>query len=302
MGAILRNPALTPIRILPLKSGIDNYMIQQENQSNVAKDYGLSETSYSFGYNLRLKYSSFQQDTMKWLLRNRSELIPADTPKILSLGCGDGVFDIEFIDNLRKQKKQLQFSGLDFNATDLDHFRENLLDQDEPLQKSVTLHYKKFEPSTGLDEQYDFIYMVHFLQSFEGVLPVIQNALKHLMPGGKLLIIQQNKQGVYELKNKFKDILPNQKFHSSEDIMSLLQAAKIVFTSHTIATYFDISIIKEMSLDTLLLMSFCFTNDLSVFDTQQQDKIRKAFLAYATVQENGAHIIYEPMEAIVCHT
>jgi ubiquinone/menaquinone biosynthesis C-methylase UbiE len=275
-------------------------MIQQAKQTNVAKDYGLSETSYSFGHNLRLKHSSFKQNTMKWLLGNNSELIPADTPKILSLGCGDGVFDIEFIDSLRQQKEQLKFSGLDFNATDLEHFRENLSVQDESLQKSMTLHYKKFEPSTNLGEHYDFIYMVHFLHSFEDVLPVIQNALKHLVPGGKLLIIQQNKQGIYELKRKFKNILPNQKFQITDRVKTLLQAEKIAFTSHTIDTYFDISIMKEMSLDTLLLMSFCFTNDLSVLDTQQQEEIRKAFLAYASVQKNGSHIIYEPMEAIIC--
>lgn len=275
-------------------------MIQQETQTNVAKDYGLSEISYSFGYNLRLKHSSFKQDTMKWLLDNNAELVPADTPKILSLGCGDGVFDIEFIKNLWTQKKQLQFSGLDFNATDLDHFRENLSAQDKSLQKSVTLHYKKFEPSTSLGEHFDFIYMVHFLHSFDDVHPVIQNALKHLLPGGKLLIIQSSKQGICELKHKFKNILPNQKFHSSERIKTILQAEKIAFTSHTIDTCFDISIMKEMSLDTLLLMSFCFTNDLSVLDKQQQEEIREAFLAYASMQKNGAAIIYEPMEAIVC--
>lgn len=272
-----------------------------KNQNDVVKGYGLSEIVYSFGYSIRLKYASFRQATMQWLVDNIDCLIISDYPKILSLGCGDGAFDMEFIRHIGRKMKRYRFSGLDFNSRDLDRFRNLLSAQDEDLQKSVTLHYKKFEPSTSLGERYDFIYMVHFLQSFDHVLPVIQNALDHLTPGGKLLIIQQGRKGIYELKEKFKDILPNRKFHSSEDIKSELAAKNIVFDSHTIDTYFDISVLRSMSLDTLLLMSFCFTNDLSVLDKRQQEEIRKEFLDYATVSENGDLVIYEPMDAIICH-
>lgn len=272
----------------------------QEQQDDVAEGYGLSEAIYSFGYSLRLKYASFRRATMEWLLDNSCELMATGTPKILSLGCGDGAFDIELLDHLKKLKRRFQFSGLDFNATDLEHFRHILSAWDESLQSRVTLHYMKYDASSHLGEHYDLIYMVHFLHSFEEVLPVIKNALEHLAPGGKLLIIQQKKQGIYELKQKFQDALTNRKFHSSEEIKALLQEEGIAFASHTIDTYFDISVMRRMSLDALLLMSFCFTDDLAVLDKRQQEEIRKEFLAYSTVEENGVPIIYEPMEAIVC--
>jgi SAM-dependent methyltransferase len=266
----------------------------------VSEGYSLSEAVYSFGYSLRLKYSSFQPNTLQWLLDNSSSLIAADTPSILSLGCGDGAFDIEIIEHLRKAKRQLQFSGLDFNATDLAHFRHLLSTRDKALQDNVTLHHMKYDASSHLGDRYDFIYMVHFLQSFEDVLPVIRNTLEHLRQDGRLLIIQQKRQGIYELKQRFRDTLTNQKFHSSEEIKESLREENITFSSHNIDTYFDISVMGRMSLDALLLMSFCFTNDLAVLDTRQQEEIRKAFLAYATVGENGVPVIYEPMEAIVC--
>lgn len=272
----------------------------QKPQNDVTKGYGLSEAMYSFGYSLRLKYSSFQPATMQWLLDNSSELIASDTPSILSLGCGDGTFDIGIIDHLRKVKRQLRFSGLDFNATDLEHFRHLLSTREKSIQDTVTLHHMKYEASSQLGERYDFIYMVHFLQSFEQVLPVIRNALAHLKPDGRLLIIQQKKQGIYELKQKFRDILTNRKFHSSEEITRLLQQEDIAFFSQTIDTYFDISAMQKMSLDALLLMSFCLTDDLAVLEKGQQEEIRRAFLAYATTGTDGGPVIYEPMDAIVC--
>ena len=272
----------------------------QERQNDVSAGYGLSEAVYSFGYSLRLKYSSFQPATMQWLLDNSSDLVAADTPSILSLGCGDGAFDIEIIEHIRKAKKRLQFSGLDFNVTDLEHFRHLLSTRDKSLRNNVTLHYMKYDASSHLGERYDFIYMVHFLHSFEDVLPVIRNALAHLKPDGRLLIIQQKRQGIYELKQRFRDTLTNRKFHSSEEIKESLQEEDVAFSSHTIDTYFDISVMRRMSLDALLLMSFCFTDDLAVLDKRQQEEIRKAFLPYATAGTDGVPIIYEPMEALIC--
>lgn len=275
-------------------------MIAQERQNDVSEGYGLSEAVYSFGYSLRLRYSSFQPATMKWLLDNSSDLIAADRPSILSLGCGDGAFDIEIIDHIRKTKRGMQFSGLDFNATDLEHFRHLLLTRDKSLQENITLHCMKYDASTQLGAHYDFVYMVHFLQSFADVLPVIRNALAHLRPDGRLLIIQQKRQGIYELKQRFRDVLTNRKFHSSEEIKELLEDEDIAFSAHTVDTYFDISAMRRMSLDALLLMSFCFTDDLAILDQQQQEEIRQAFLAHATAGVDGVPVIYEPMEAIVC--
>lgn len=277
-----------------------------DNQCNIALGYGLSENAYSCGYSLRLKCSSFMQDTVGWFSNHCSELLSVATPKVLSLGCGSGIFDLEFIKIIQQQvnsqkKNKLDFTGLDFNETDLDHFRKSLFNQCSETQSSVTLKYQKFESSTDLGESYDLITMVHFLHSFDDVLPVIKNALRHLSPGGKLLIIQQKKEGVSELKDAFLDILPNQKFQSTDHLMKIFQSENINYTSHKIDTCFDVSIMKKVSLDTLLLMSFCFCNDLSTLSAQEQDQIRNAFLSLAKVQEDGRTVIHEPMEAIVCY-
>lgn len=272
----------------------------RKRQDDVTDGYGLSEAVYSFGHSLRLRFSSFQPAAIQWLLDSSGELITSDTPSLLSLGCGDGAFDIKLIDHLERVKSALKFSGLDFNLTDLEHFRRLLSIRDRSLQENVTLHYMKYDASSDLGERFDFIYMVHFLHSFDEVLPVIRNALAHLNPGGKLLIVQQQEQGIYELKQRYRDILGNRKFHSSEEIERLLRQDDIAFTSHTVDTYFDISALQRMSLDALLLMSFCFTDDLAVLDQRQQEDIRRAFLAYATTGTDGRPVIYEPMAAIVC--
>ena len=188
---------------------------------------------------------------------------------------------------------------MDFSVTDLDHFHERISRLDQPTQANISLHYKKFTPTTDLQGQYDLITMIHFLHSFEDVLPIIKNAKRHLSPGGKLLIIQQKKRGMYELKKSFLDILPNQKFQSSNRIKTQLQSEKISFTSHSLNTIFDIAIMQKMSLDTLLLMSFCLSNDLSLLNTQQQEKMRHAFLSYGTKDKDGFLIFKEEMEVII---
>lgn len=269
-------------------------------QSNIAQDYGLSETAYSYGYNLRLKHASFMQDTLNWLSDNSSELLPVETPNILSLGCGSGIFDSTFIKIIQQQKKNWSFTGVDFSVTDLDHFRKKLSALDRKTQTNITLKYQKFTPSTDMGERYDFITMIHFLHSFDHVLPIIQNARRHLSTNGKLLIVQQKKRGISELKDKFLNLLPNQKFQCSDQIKTLLQSEKITFSTHTLKTSFDISIMQKMSLDTLVLMSFCLCNDLSILTALQQEKIREAFLLLSKERQDGSRNIEELMEVIVC--
>ncbi len=272
----------------------------KKKPSNLASDYNLSEFIYSCGYNLRLKYASFKQDTLNWIADNYSELLTVEKPNILSLGCGAGLFDIALMEMIQQQNIQWSFTGLDFSETDLESFRKTLSFLDEAIRSRVALQYKKFEPSTSMGERYDLITMIHFLHSFDDVLPIIQNALQHLSPNGRLLIIQQNKQGIAEIKDQFLDILPNQKFQCSGHIKQLLATENIAFSAHTIKTSFDISIMQEMSLDTLLLMSFCLVNDLSKLNTEQQEQVRQVFLSHAR-EIDGKKLIFESMEAIVCH-
>jgi len=278
--------------------------LKKENSLfNITQDYGLSENAYSCGYLLRLKYSSFLQDTVSWFSNKCSDLLPVATPKVLSLGCGSGIFDLEFIKIIQQQivneDNNLEFTGLDFNVTDLDHFRKSLSSQSHKIQSSVTLKYQKFEPLTDLGESYDLITMVHFLHSFDDILPIIKNALQHLTADGKLLIVQQKRGAISELRDKFSDILPNQKFHSTEYIKELLLSENLNYTSDRIDTHFDVSIMKNASLDTLLLMSFCLCNDLSILNTQQQNKIRNTFLSLAKTQHDGNAVISESMEAVI---
>lgn len=272
---------------------------KKKTPSNIACDYNLSEFIYSCGYKLRLKHASFKQDALNWIADNCAELLRVEKPEILSLGCGTGIFDTALIKIIQQQKTQWSFTGLDFSVTDLECFHKSLSDLDEETRSRVSLQYKKFAPSTDMRERYDLITMIHFLHSFDDVLPIIKNALQHLSPDGRLLIIQHNKQGVSEIKDKFLELLPNQKFQCSDHIKKLLQAENITFAAHTIDASFDISIMQEMSLDTLLLMSFCLVNDLSKLNTEQQEQIRQTFLSHAE-EINGTYRIRESMEAIVC--
>jgi SAM-dependent methyltransferase len=273
----------------------------QTGQDEIIEDgYGLSAAAYACGYSLRIKYSSFLRATMNWLMDNSGDLIAVDAPRLLSLGCGNGSFDLGFIDWLAGRKKEFQFIGIDCNAAELDQFREALSVRGAPIREKTSLCYMQYDASTRFEGRFDFISMLHFLHSFAEVMPAVRNALAHLAPGGKLLIVQQKNTGVYDLKQRFKGILRNPRLYSAEEVKSLLMAEQIAFSSHAIDSYFDISVMKQKSLDALLLMSFCFADDLAVLDNNQQEAIRSAFLDYSRLGASGVPVIYEPMEAIVC--
>lgn len=269
-------------------------------QSNVKKDYGLSEMAYSYGYELRLKYSSFMQDTLNWVTENISDLLSQDASNILSLGCGSGVFDLMMLKAVRSHSEDWTLKGIDYSARDIDLFRERLLLQPEDVRKRVRLEHREFSSSVTLGDEYDLITMIHFLHSFDEILPIINNALRHLSANGKLLIVQQNSKGVAKLRKRFSSFLPNQKFYSSEQVKALFQSQEIPFKSHLINSFFDVSSLGKMSLDTLVLMSFCLSNDLSVLNSQKQEEIRNAFLCRAGKQPDGSLIIDEQMEVIIC--
>ncbi len=273
----------------------------KKDPSHVARDYGLSETAYSCGYDLRLRYSSFMQDTLAWVAHHHDALLPENDSKVLSLGCGSGIFDTELINVIRQYNSDWTYAGLDFSSTDLDLFRKKLSSMDKQTQANISLHYQKFSPALDLGERYDLITMVHFLHSFDDVTPIIRNALSHLSPGGKLLIVHQNRRGIADLKASLSHLLYNKKFHSSEDIKAWLDAEKVTYSFDVIDTHFDVSILHTMSLDALLLMSFCLSNDLSVLHTREQEEIRNAFIDQARVGTDGAMIMDEQMEVIACH-
>lgn len=179
-------------------------------KNNLEKGYGLSELAYSYGYVLRLKYASFMEDTTAWFSNHCMEFLPPKTQQILSLGCGAGIFDLEMIKKIQKiphqNQTKLDFTGLDFSKTDLERFRQSILNESLEIESNISLRYQKFEPSTKLGKHFDLITMVHFLHSFKDVRPIIKHAITHLNSDGKLLIIQQKKQGILKLRNEFLDI------------------------------------------------------------------------------------------------
>ncbi len=273
---------------------------QMGQDAILADGYGLSEAVYACGYSLRVKYSSFLRATRDWVADNSGDLIVADTPRLLSLGCGNGAYDMEFIDWLAGRKQHFKFIGVDCNASELEQFTKVLSIREASIREKTSLYCMKYDASTRFEGRFDLIYMLHFLHSFAEVVPAIRNALAHLSPRGKLLIVQQKRTGVYDLKQRFKGILRNRKLYCAEEIMRLLRMEQVAFSSYTIDSYFDISVLKQMSLDALLLMSFCFSDDLAELDRDQQEEIRSAFLKSAHPGSDGAPLIYEPMEAIVC--
>lgn len=266
----------------------------------VLKSYNISEQIYSHGYALRQKHSSINQCATDWFISNSSILIKSEAPRILSLGCGSGVFDLGLMNSVFKKLDHYDFTGVDFNHSDLQVFQNKIDNLSFSDETTINLKCMKFDYTTQLDGTYDLISMVHFLHAFEDVGPVIQNALKMLSGDGVLLIVQTGEQGVWSVKKQFLDVLDHANFQSFETIEKRLASCNISYETSSLNTCFDVSIMSEMSTDVIALMSFCLGNDLTQYSSDVQDAIRKAFLSVAAKREDGSLVIDESMAAIVC--
>lgn len=268
------------------------------NRSAVEQGYALSESCYAFGYRLRQKYGRLHEAAIKWFAPACSSLLQAENPAVLSLGCGNGAFDIDLIQIMQEQGYRPDYAGIDFNRQDLDDFRFRLEQKLPGLSPLAVLRHDKFDHTSRLEKTYDLITMVHFLHSFDEALPVIQAARGHLKAQGRLLIIQTSRHGIYQVKKEFCDILPNNRFMSSERIKEALEGASIDYDSEKIETFLDLSLLEKRSMEGLLLMSFCLGNDLTLLETAQQEAIRQAFLSHVRRNKTGQLLFPECLDVI----
>ena len=118
-------------------------------------------------------------------LRQLNDLgVPLESKLLaLEVGCGTGV--------LREQFEAA--SNWTIDATDLDHAA---LSQAGP-SRGRTLYYDIFEEVEALKEAYDVLILFDVLEHIQDTKPFIQSLLKHLKPGGLLLINVPAVQSLY---------------------------------------------------------------------------------------------------------
>lgn len=303
--------------------------------TRVKASYGLSELAYSYGYQLRRANSNLDQQALEWITANVEQVFPGDpasgaTLKMLSLGCGRGHFDLELIRLCqRRLHGNIQYTGIDMNAVELRKFDERLIleervqegklleetvrEQSAPenktpenkipenknLRDAITLKHQHFDETNDLDDQYDLIVMGHLLYLFQDLHAPITNAIRHLAPRGRLLILQTSEQGITTIRQPFAAQLGLRPLQHSEQVLALLKTQGYAHWSATIDAQLCVDVLKHRSLDGLMLMSFCFAKDLACLDDSDQQQIRQAFLQGATMDGNARLIINEPMEAII---
>jgi len=262
--------------------------------------YALSETVYSFGYQVRQKYGTLQATALNWFSQQGVNLVQQENSQILSLGCGNGAFDLALLKTLQAEDKSFSYTGIDFNHKDLDRFQSRLKEEKPDITRNITLRHEMFDETTVLPTAYDLITMVHFLYAVEDIGGLLETAQKHLSEDGKLLIVQNSRQGVYQVKKQFLDVLPNHRYQASDSVKEALETKRINYTSTNIDAYLDVSILQEWSLEAALLMSFCLGNDVMQLAEQDRERIRQAYLDISSEAEDGRQLLCEPMEMIVC--
>ena len=147
---------------------------QIQDHSFIESWYDLTDASH-FWFNWRMVAALRQLNDLGVPLK--SEL------RALEVGCGTGV--------LREQFEAA--SNWVVDATDLDHAA---LSKARP-SRGRTMYYDIFEEVEELKEAYDVLILFDVLEHIQNTKPFIRSLLKHLKPGGLLLINVPAMQPLY---------------------------------------------------------------------------------------------------------
>ncbi len=128
--------------------------------------------------------------------------------RILSVGCGAGLFDIPFLEALSQSFSQIEFVGVDPNKTLLDEFSKQL----SVLQKKAPNISSKLKLGVLEDidkkEEFNLINLTQVLYYIDDIKSFLNEILLHL---------SKNQYGIIQLFHSPKDLI-NQIFETAQTI------------------------------------------------------------------------------------
>ena len=146
----------------------------------------LTTSDYLEGH-LFFKQSSSQQEKMlRWLNKAIVTNCDAEQCSILGIGSGAGVVDFPLLQSLSPHFQKLFYRGIDPNPHSCQRFEERLKDwkhnHDIRLELNTLASFQS-------DMRFDVALIVHVMYYFPDIRIAIQNAMRCLKTGGRLLIL-----------------------------------------------------------------------------------------------------------------
>ena len=256
----------------------------------------LSEREYAECFDAFKKISSEWESMRKWL---NDDFLPTCTwPEplnILSIGSGDGEFDIELMKLILKRWRIESYIAVDPNPHHNEMFESRF--HGSNLQVPNLGIVSASFPDAQLGKKFDLIHMTQCLYYIPDRVRAIQAALEFLNDDGLILIFHQTSKGINEIQRRFLRQVKGDEneMYSSNEIYGVLQSLHVKFDFDTLEGRLDVSdLLTPESDNGIQLLNFFLEcrADLLPHDVKQEVI---SFIKNLAFSENNRQYLFHPV-------
>ena len=204
----------------------------------------LNEEEYSESQIVYRSRDNEKEAILKAILQTiNPKLLSQDSVRILSIGCGQGIFEKPFLQNIIERDKAIHFVGIEPKKKEGKKIQEwcNIISFERPRQFSFEIHSVGFEEFES-DRSFDIILFINSLYYFSELKPSIQKSYQLINKGGiAIATISPKRKLLNEPYYYVNQRLYGQSRWFSEALENALIESKISFIQEKIEFFVNIT-------------------------------------------------------------
>lgn len=204
--------------------------MSKEGKSNSAFAPVLTDAQYAESFTAFRKSTNQRELMLAWFTRQLSELrLTSSELSVLSVGCGNGDFDLEIVPSLQSTGKEVHYAAVDPNQVMLNGFKERI-DTSAPPRFHTTCFNCRFEEmQLSQSDRFDLIHFTHCLYFVDDRIGAIKRALSHLKDDGVVLILNSMVAGIQDIRLRYSKPALGKQFatFTGEELRDLLRSEHI---------------------------------------------------------------------------
>lgn len=220
-----------------------------------------------------------------------------DSFRVLSVGCGSGILDVQIAKQLLKQTDDLHYVGVDPNQIECEAFEQNFTDA-APVQAQIEVVNTTFEDLEAA-RGFDVIHFVHSLYYMPDPTAALEKARKLLAPGGSLIVFHAPREELNDLTVRFWDKQYARPTLFAEDFAEKLDAWRWDYERERIDARLEVSPLAETDSSIgLALTDFIVQIDSTRLPASVQAPVQR-YLRLVSVEDRGETHISHPVDVFV---
>ncbi len=258
----------------------------------------LTDARYLEAHGIFEGRSNQQQLILEWFGNQIAPTLPQEgVCRVLSVGCGSGVLDVQIATRLVEQTKDLLYVGVDPNKIECETFQRNF------TQASLDSVKFEVEPTTfdqfEAECSFDLINLVHSLYYMPDPAAALQKARKLLAPGGRLVVFHAPCDEMNSLTEPFWQKLYGRSTLFAEDFRRLFDAWHWNYERARVDAKLEVSPLTHANQEVgIALTDFIAQIDSTRLDKPVQDLIARYLDLVSVEDENETHISH-PVDVFV---